>query len=200
MPAARQAVDTGDGAMLKRLLGKAPVEVWVIKQLGPDLLHLCGQGTLETRRKRKDVLEALADGTFQGAVAMTGSGVVLNARLFAALVPVEQLQLLPDGHARWQQRDWRVAQVPQRCWTYEGRLIAQATPHGDATGLVSSEDVSSIRRRIDQEPPRHDGVVDFRPAEALEDDPRIAPRNHARDNDTRRLPGQGREWRRDDDH
>lgn len=186
--------------MLKRLLGKAPVEVWAIKQIDRDLLHLCGQATLETRRKRKVVLEALAGGTFQGAVSMAGSGVVLNARLLAALVPLESLQLLPDGHARWQGRDWRVAQVPQRCWTHEGHLIAQASPHDSTTGLVSSEDVSGIRQRVDQEAPRLTKAVDFRPADALEDDPRIVPKPSEHDKGTRRSPRQGREWRRDDHH
>lgn len=186
--------------MLKRLLGKAPVEVWAIKQIDRDLLHLCGQATLVTPRKRREVLAALAVGTFQGAVAMAGSGVVLNARLFAALVPLESLQLLPDGHARWQGRDWRVAKVPQRCWPHEGHLIAQTSPYGGTTGLVSSEDVSGIRQRVDREAPGLTRAVDFRPADALEDDPRIAPKPGESDTGTRRSPRQAREWRSDDDH
>jgi hypothetical protein len=180
--------------MLKRLLGKGPVEVWVIKQIGNDLLHLCGQGTLESRDRRSKVLKALQEERFSGAVHMSGSGVVLNSRLFDALVPIESLKLLPQGQARWKGRDWLVSHVPQRCWAFRGPLVAQASPFGD--GLVSSEDVSDIRQRVDETTPRPPGEVVFRPLNTLEDDdPLLAPKHESGDS---LRPGYGREWRGDD--
>lgn len=182
--------------MLKRLLGKSPVEVWVIKQIGNDLLHLCGQGTLESRDRRSKVLKALQEERFSGAVHMNGGGMVLNSGLFAALVPIDSLQLLPHGQARWQGRDWLVAHVPQRCWAFRGPLIAQTSALGG--GLVSSEDVSDIRQRVDETTPRPPGEVVFRPLNANEEgDDLLLPKDEP--NGSPR-PGHGREWRgRDDD-
>lgn len=176
--------------MLKRLMGRGTVAVWVIKQVNDDLLHLCGQGIVEPRNRRSKLLRALREGRFEGAVHMNGGGMVLNSGLFAALVPVDSLQLLAKGQAHWKGRDWLVAQVPQRCWAFRGPLIAQASPLGG--GLVSSEDVADIRQRVDQATPRPPGEVVFRPVNANEagesllipkDDPNASPR-----------PGHGREW------
>ncbi|TFH86758.1 hypothetical protein EQG41_10505 [Billgrantia azerbaijanica] len=134
--------------MLKWLTGKKkPIAVWVIKQIDDDLLHLCGQGSVEPANKRSDALAELAAGCYRGAVHMAGSGLVLNARLCAALVPLESLTLDAQGQAHWQGRVWRVSQVPQRCWTYEGRLTAQRQVQGGQALLLSTEDVSNIRRQ-----------------------------------------------------
>ncbi|WP_372611827.1 hypothetical protein [Halomonas sp.] len=178
--------------MLKRLLGKAPVDVWVIKQIDDDLLHLCGQGVTQANARQKTVLAALEAGSYSGAVQMSGGGVVLIARLFDALVPIEALQLLPDGQARWQGREWLVAQVPQRCWAFKGKLIAQASPLG-GSGLASSEDVSGIRRQAEKETPRVPGQVVFRPENANED-PLVVPKEGPTKGPR---PRSGREWRKD---
>lgn len=156
--------------MLGKLFAKPPIGVWIIKQIDHDLLHLCGQGTLTSGEKHRALKKALAHRQYRGGVRMGHSGIVLNARLFAALVPLDGLVLTPDGDARWQGRSWRVAEVPQRCWAYEGRLVAQSGLSGLAGigGLVSLEDVSAIARRVnpDRSSP---GRVEFRPANALED-------------------------------
>ncbi|MFW6345977.1 MAG: hypothetical protein ACOC0M_06575 [Halomonas sp.] len=181
--------------MLKRLLGKTPIDVWVIKQVDADLLHLCGRATLKPTPSRKAVLAALEAGNFSGAVKMAAGDAVLNARLFAALVPIDDLQLLPDGQAHWQGRDWRIAQVPQRCWTFEGRLTVQQNLTGGPHALVSSEDVSGIRRRVEGATPQHPGEVVFRALNANEDDPLLAPKSDS----PGPRPGDGRERRRDDE-
>ncbi|MEQ6917604.1 hypothetical protein [Halomonas aquatica] len=159
--------------MLKKLFGKQPVDVWVIKQVDDDLLHLCGQASLEGGGKRKAVLASLAQDQFQGAVHLAGSGLVLNARLFATLVPLDELTLTDDGHAHWRGRLWRVSQVPQRCWSFDGRLVAQKVSNVGGLGLVSAEDVSPIRERIDQDTPTPPGTVIFRPENELEAPPPI---------------------------
>lgn len=138
--------------MLKRLLGRTPIDVWVIKQVDADLLHLCGRATLAAKPNRKAVHAALERGEFSGAVTMATGGMVLNSRLFRALIPAEALQLLPDGQACWQGRDWLLSQVPQRCWTFEGRLVARPDPTGSGS-LVSVEDVTGIRRQVDRSTP-----------------------------------------------
>ncbi|WP_111412036.1 hypothetical protein [Billgrantia lactosivorans] len=134
--------------MLKWLTGKQPIPVWVIKQIDDTLLHLCGQGSIEPHTRRSSVIERLHAGDYEGAVSMNTGGLVLNARLFAALVPLEALQLDAQGHAHWNGRSWYVAQVPQRCWTYEGRLVAQRQLLGNQEQLISVEDVSDIRRQV----------------------------------------------------
>ncbi|WP_280548259.1 MULTISPECIES: hypothetical protein [unclassified Halomonas] len=182
--------------MLKRLFGASPVEVWVIKQVDDGLLHLCGQGTLQSRDKRKAVLAALAQGQFRGAVRLAGGGLVLNARLFAALVPLDDLTLTDDGQAHWQDRLWRLSQVPQRCWSFEGRLVAQPGVNVGGSGLVSAEDVSGIRGRVDRDTPQPPGEVTFRAVNELEDHPLIAePRDERRP----ARPATRREWRDDDE-
>lgn len=181
--------------MLKRLLGKTPVNVWVIKQVDSDLLHLCGRATLEASPSRKSVLAALDEGRFTGAVKMATGGVVLNAKLFQALVPADQLELLPDGQARWRERDWSLSQVPQRCWTFPGPLIAQLDPTSASGALISSEDVTAIRERVAQSTPQRPGEVVFRPENANEDDPLMAAKEETAPQTSR--PKTGREWRRD---
>ncbi|MBW6391126.1 MAG: hypothetical protein LPK08_10535 [Halomonas sp.] len=134
--------------MLKWLTGKQPIPVWVIKQIDDSLLHLCGQGSIEPQAKRSSVIDALHAGRYEGAVSMANGGLVLNARLFAALVPLEALQLDDQGHAHWNGRHWYVAQTPQRCWTFEGRLVTQRQVLGNQEQLISVEDVSDIRRQV----------------------------------------------------
>ncbi|MCG6659653.1 hypothetical protein HOP52_18045 [Halomonas campisalis] len=180
--------------MLKWLTGKQPIPVWAIKQIDDDLLHLCGQAKVTPTKKRGITLAALNEGRYQGAVSMAGSGLVLNARLFAALVPVENLTLDAQGQAHWQGRCWQVSQVPQRCWTYEGRLTTQRQLQGGQSLLVSVEDVSSIRRhaRISEGP----NVVPFDDKSA-DDHPLIAPRDGEHTRPAR--PGKGWERRTNDD-
>jgi len=182
--------------MLKKLFGKPPVDVWVIKQVDENLIHLCGHGTLESRDKRKTMLEALARGEFRGAVRLAGGGLVLNARLFAALVPLNELTLTDDDQAHWQGRLWRVSQVPQRCWSFDGRLVAQQVISPGGPGLVSSEDVSGIRGRVGAVTPPPTGEVTFRPDNELEPQPPITQQRdpaHPPKPATRREP-------RDDDN
>lgn len=182
--------------MLKKLFGRSPVEVWVIKQVDDGLLHLCGQGILESGDNRKAVLAALAEGRFHGAVRLAGGGLVLNARLFAALVPLDDLTLTDDGQAHWQGRPWRVSQVPQRCWGFDGRLVAQQGVNVGGLGLVSAEDVSGIRRRVERDTPQPPGEVTFRADNELEDHPLIAePRDERRP----ARPASRREWCHDDE-
>ncbi|WP_108446532.1 hypothetical protein [Halomonas denitrificans] len=170
--------------MFKKLFGKTPVRVWVIKQIDPDLLHLCGQAELPPEARRKQVLAELSRGEYRGAVHMAGGGLVYNARLFAALVPLDELTLDDDGQAHWQGRRWRVSQVPQRCWAYEGPLVAEPARHAGGSGLVSSEDVSGLRSRIDSDTPTLPGTVTFRADNELETpdpfDPRGAYRSPVR--------------------
>ncbi|MFG6160069.1 hypothetical protein ACGTNG_14800 [Halomonas sp. 1390] len=154
--------------MFKKLLGKTPVKVWVIKQIDRDVLHLCGQAELDHDAKRKQVLAELARGEYRGPVRMAGGGLVFNARLFAALIPLDELTLTDDGQAHWQDRRWRVSQVPQRCWSFDGPLIVEAASHAGGSGLVSSEDVSGIRSRIDPDTPTPPGTVTFRADNELE--------------------------------
>lgn len=178
--------------MLKWLSGKKPISVWAIKQIDGGLLHLCGQAQVTPEKKRSSTLAALNEGRYQGAVSMAGSGPVLNARLFAALVPVEDLTLDAQGQAHWRGRCWLVSQVPQRCWTYEGRLTPQR--QNGQPPLVSVEDVSNIRRqaRISQDPQ----VVPFGHM-GPDDHPLIAPLDGEHTRPTR--PGKGWERRDDDD-
>mgnify|MGYP000096549913 CR=1 FL=1 len=170
--------------MLKRLFGSAPIEVWVIKQIDPDVLHLCGLGHLQYHGKRKHILADLARGQFQGGVRLVGGGLVLNARLFEALVPRQALTLADDDHAHWQGRTWRVSRVPQRCWDFEGRLVAQPLGNAGSPSLVSSEDVSNIRGRVDRQAPQPPGTLTFRAENELETprrDPHDTARRPARD-------------------
>ncbi len=162
--------------MLKWLTGRQPIPVWVIKQIDEKLLHLCGQGSVEPRAKRSDVVEVLHATRYEGAVCMA-NGVVLNARLFAALVPLEALKLDDRGHAHWRGRAWHVSQVPQRCWTYDGRLVCQRQAQGSQETRVSVEDVSGISRHIQEA--TLPGSVDFGPP-GVDEHPLIAPRDGGR--------------------
>ncbi|MCK2183304.1 hypothetical protein [Halomonas getboli] len=163
--------------MWKRLFGKPPIRVWVIKQVDADLLHLCGEGRIspDGKRARDEVITALRRGEYRGAVEMIDNGLVLNARLFAALLPDDAFHLDADGLAHWQDQTWRVAKVPQRCWTYEGLLVARAMAHGDFD-LVSSEDVSGIRRRAASEGLAASNSLQFGAADELEGEAEFAER------------------------
>jgi hypothetical protein len=154
--------------LLKRLFGKRPVHCWPIKQIDDQVLHLCPRGKVESDLKHGALLSALRDGRFSGGVRMGDSGIVLNAQLFEALVPEEDLQQDEDGLVHWRGRMWLVAQAPQHCWTWTGRLVAVPNQLGLAPRLISREDTSAIRRRADPQaaPP---GRVVFRAQDALED-------------------------------
>ncbi|WP_163557294.1 hypothetical protein [Halomonas sp. NO4] len=179
--------------MLRWLTGRKPVPVWVIKQIDDGLLHLCGQGSVEPMGKRSEVLAQLPAGRFEGAVKMSGIGLVLNARLFAALVPIEALGLDAQGRAYWQGRVWDVAQVPQRCWTFDGHLTVQRQVQGGQTLLVSTEDVSAIRRQVRSS--ADPGVVKFG-VYGADEDPLLTPKDDKTQPPSRIR--QGREWRNDD--
>ncbi|MFY0992627.1 hypothetical protein, partial [Halomonas sp. C05BenzN] len=153
--------------MIRKLLGKA-IEVWVIKQIDDGVLHLCGVGTPQTTQKRKAVSEALERGNYRGGVRIGQTGVVLNSRLFEALVPVDALRLEHEHLALWRGLTWQVSRVPQHCWHHEGRLVAHPDPFGNLSGLVSSEDVATIRDSIDDDAIKP-ASVEFRPGDALED-------------------------------
>ncbi|MDR5867466.1 hypothetical protein [Halomonas koreensis] len=163
--------------MFKRLFGKTPVRCWIVKQIDDRVLHLCGRGQLETQMKSREAARALADGDYRGGVRFDGTGIVLNSRLFAALVPLESLTLDEDGTALWQGRRWAVSRVPQRCWSWEGRLVAEPVAEGPPR-LASSEDVSGIREHVDASRPTP-GPVEFRAGDALED-PRYDMRRRRR--------------------
>ncbi|MFP4138874.1 MAG: hypothetical protein ACLFSR_10985, partial [Halomonas sp.] len=156
--------------MIRNLFKKTPIKAWVIKQVDDNgTLHLCGQGELESTDKPRHVRKAFEAGRYEGLVRMGNTGIVINTRRIAALVPLESLRLVDDGRvAEWQGRSWSVSQVPQRCWDYEGRLVTQKNPVSDSPALISTEDVSSIRKHINRDgaPP---GKVVFRPVNALED-------------------------------
>lgn len=137
---------------LRRLLqmaGLAPIPVWVVKQVDADLLHLCGPGTLEHQQRPWAALTALRQHRYRGGVRLGNSGIVLNSRLFAELIPHEALTLQGPSLARWEGRVWRIAQVPRRSWEHDGPLVASAAPHGQGELLVSVEDVSPIRDHVD---------------------------------------------------
>jgi|GEM_PF-1561720 len=151
---------------LKGLLqgaGVTPIRVWVIKQIDADLLHLCGIGTLYHPRQRPWVaLSALRHHRYQGGVRLGKTGIVLNSRLFADLVPLEALTLRGPTLARWEGRDWRVSQVPRRSWEHEGRLVVDRDTDGEGERLTSGEDVSRIRDNIDPQA-AEPGIAVFQP-------------------------------------
>ncbi|XKE44444.1 hypothetical protein LG302_13840 [Halomonas organivorans] len=153
--------------MLKRLFRKTPVRCWIIKQIDERILHLCGQGRLETALKPREAARLLEGGEYRGGVRIGDTGIVLNSRLFAALVPLDGLHLDGSDIAYWRGRAWGISQVPQHCWAWEGRLVAKPNPAGHPP-LVSSEDVSGIRGRVD-ESRQAPGRVEFRAGDALED-------------------------------
>lgn len=163
-------MDTARPHMMRNLFKKAPIHAWVIKQIDDDgVLHLCGQGVLESTAKPRRVKEALQAGQYQGGVRMGNTGIVLNTRCLAAVVPLDHLRLVENSQvAEWQGRRWAVSQVPQRCWHYEGRLVTEENAMSTSPALISTEDVSTIRQHInrDNAPP---GDVKFRPVNALED-------------------------------
>ena len=154
--------------MLRRVFGKKTVRCWVIKQLDTQMLHLCLLGRPDSRLKPEPLKEALRQQRFSGGISMGESGLLLNARLFDALVPEEDLELAHDGLAHWRGRFWMVSQVPQKCWTWEGRLVAERNHLNDQPLLVSREDVSAISRRAERAPGLTDKAV-FRSQDALED-------------------------------
>ncbi|WP_445005451.1 hypothetical protein [Halomonas mongoliensis] len=154
--------------MLRRVFRKKAVQCWVIKQLDRQLLHLCSLGRPDSRLKPEPLKEALRQQRFSGGIAMGESGLLLNARLFEAIVPEEDLELTHDGLAHWQGRLWVVSQVPQKCWTWEGRLVAEHNPLHSTPPLISREDVSAISLRAERAPGLSDKAV-FRSQDALED-------------------------------
>lgn len=135
--------------MWKKLFAskKKPVHCWVIKQVDPGLLHLCELGTPVSDLKPAQLQEQLELGRFQGGIQMGDTGLVLHSQQFAELIPEEALEMLDGSRARWREQEWDISKVPQRCWTWQGRLVASPNPIEDGTRWVSSEDVSDLRRK-----------------------------------------------------
>lgn len=154
--------------MLSFFKGKPP-ECWVIKQIDDDLLHLCGRGLATARERPKARQAKLRSGRYEGPVSFNNSGLVLNSRLFAALVPLEALRIDDQDRAQWRDRLWQVSWVPQRCWTYEGRLTTQASAAGGRIGLISVEDVAGIRAKATPQAaaPRHSQLYGLEPLEGI---------------------------------
>lgn len=126
---------------------KQPIRCWTIKQVDSGMLHLCGIGTLQTDLKPEQALHQVRTGQFQGPVQMGDTGIVLHSQMFAALIPEEELALDDQYNAHWQGVDWEVAKVPQRCWTWSGKLEAVRNPAGPVPRWVSVEDVSDLRQK-----------------------------------------------------
>lgn len=182
--------------MIRKHLKKSPLKVWVIKQIDDDILHLCGQGVLASTDKPKRLREALETDRYQGGVRMGDTGIVLNTRRLATVVPLDRLRLMEDSReAAWQGRRWVVSQVPQRCWDYDGHLVIEKNPLSSSPALVSTEDVSTISKNInlDGAPP---GDVEFRPVNALED-PLQDVEAAIKEVQERRKQSTGRGWRED---
>ncbi|WFM69811.1 hypothetical protein [Halomonas sp. CKK8] len=154
--------------MIKRWMRKAPIRCWVIKQVDENMLHLCESGQLVTELKRKVAERQLAKGEYRGGVRLGDTGIVLNSALFAALVPWPDLILDDHYQAHWQGRSWAVSRVPQRCWAWEGRLVAEPRPQGSLPAWQSTEDVAHVRERADSSE-WLSGRASFRPTNALED-------------------------------
>ena len=154
--------------MIKRWMRKGPIHCWVIKQVDADRLHLCETGRLVTRLKPKVAEQQLARGEYRGGVQIGDTGIVLNSALFAALVPWPDLSLDDSYRAHWQGRTWEISRVPQRCWAWEGRLIAEPSPAGTLPAWQSSEDTAHLLDRIDDSN-WLGGRATFRSADALED-------------------------------
>ncbi|MDN3520744.1 hypothetical protein [Halomonas ramblicola] len=161
--------------MLKRLFRKQRPRCWIIKQVDPDLLHLCGQGTLESDLKADEALTRAREGRYRGGVRMGDTGLVLNGGLFELLVPEHELRLDAEYRAHWHGRWWEVATVPQQCWTWTGRLVTRPNPLNALPHRISVEDVSEVSRRLDPRaaPP---GQVEFRPVNELEAHTRVQQR------------------------
>ncbi len=181
--------------MIRKLFKKTPFKAWVIKQVDEATLHLCGQGVLESTEKPKRVREALHFEQYQGGVRMGDTGIILNTRRIAAVVPLHRLRLVDDGRAaEWQGRSWAVSQVPQRCWDYAGHLVTQENPISTSPALISTEDVSNISEQINRDgaPP---GEVTFRPDNALEDPLQEVQSAIEEVRERRKKSGKG--WRKD---
>ncbi|WP_136254344.1 hypothetical protein [Onishia niordana] len=120
--------------------------VWAIKQIDANVIHLCGRGEAagpdSARKRRKE----LAENRYQGTIRLEYSGMDLHASLFEALVLIDDLVWLDECYVRWQDRRWCVAWVPERCWTYQGPLILEASM-GPGKHFTSTEDVSAIREK-----------------------------------------------------
>lgn len=161
---ARRLADLGADALegLLQRIGLVSIEVWVVKQVDADILHLCGIGRLQTEQRPWAAFRALKQGRYQGGVRLGRTGFVFNSRLFATLIPLDELHLEPASHARWQGRDWQIAQVPERSWHHPGRLIAQRVSTDGQERLISSEDVSNIREHIAPDAAQQ-GTAVFRP-------------------------------------
>ena len=156
--------------MIKRWLSREPVRCWVIKQVDTTegTLHLCESGQLDTQLSRKEAERQLARGEYRGGVRIGDTGIVLNSALFEALAPWEELSLDDHYHAQWRGRRWVVSRVPQRCWAWEGLLIAEPNGPGALPAWQSSEDTAHLRERANNSE-WLGGRASFRPACALED-------------------------------
>jgi len=156
--------------MIKRWWRREPIRCWVIKQIDEkeNTLHLCESGQLVTKLSHKEAERQLTQREYRGGVRIGDTGIVLNSVLFEALVPWAELRLDEQYHAEWQGRHWAVSRVPQRCWAWEGRLIAERQPAGTLPAWQSSEDTTHLRDRADASE-WLGGPASFRPVDALED-------------------------------
>lgn len=184
--------------MLKWLKPTKPPRVWVVKQIDPGILHICGQGIAEGKERPKEKMTALAQGRYQGAVRLANSGIVLNSALFAALVPLDDLHISDDDHALWKGQILRIAWVPQRCWAYTGRLAVQNVLINGHPSLTSIEDTSSIRAKASPNAQAKRDTSLFVPLDALGNVPNKKD-DKAPSSSSRFHSGQGREWRDKDD-
>ncbi|WP_458524653.1 hypothetical protein [Onishia taeanensis] len=132
--------------MFDWITGRKPPPAWVIKQCDSELLHLCGRAIATDPGSARKRRKALAEGAYQGPIRIEHSSTELSAELFAALIPIDDLEWLDQSRVRWQDRRWWVAWVPKRCWAYRGPLTLDKTAGPDG-GFVSTEDVSAIRAK-----------------------------------------------------
>ncbi|MGM0985155.1 MAG: hypothetical protein ACQEXG_17365 [Pseudomonadota bacterium] len=142
-------ITTANSHMIRNLFKKTPIQVWAIKQIDDDTLHLIGKGVIDSEKNTHEMRVALLTGRYQGGVRIGDTGIVLHSSLLAAVVLLDELQLDESRNAaRWQGRSWEVSWVPQRSWLYEGRLVAEQNVVGRTPALLSSEDVSTIRQHV----------------------------------------------------
>ncbi|WP_129138457.1 hypothetical protein [Modicisalibacter coralii] len=158
---------------------KPDISVWAVKQIDEDLLHLCGQATIETKGTAAELMAALEADTFHGAVRMRENGQILNAAQFAALIPDTSLDLVDERTARWRNRQWHIAWTPQRCWLHTGPLTIQPSRLDGQTRWVSIEDVSGIRAKAQSPHP----ASRFYGLQSLTTAPSDAPRRSDRESD-----------------
>ncbi|QJQ96554.1 MULTISPECIES: hypothetical protein [Halomonadaceae] len=129
--------------------------LWAIKQIDDHVLHLCGKAQVEGNPRVRETLVALEREQFRGPIRMLNSGLILNAGLFEALIPLADIESGGLDHARWKGKHFQVSWVPQKMWTYTGRFTTEPVMINGEPGLGSVEDVSAIRSKASrtEQPP-----------------------------------------------